>query len=775
MTVSYFTERIGLVMKKSWVYAIVSVFVFATAYLMAFAFWHRTNTELLFLILSIYALVSVSISFLSVYLWKRTKQRAKAASNRRLHRFLTHLSTPAMLWDDGMNHILINDRLRKIIGTDAESEETPDPNLLLPLLFNKEEFNEDALKEIVSSNQKEYSFMTENGVRHDMIWNTSVVETDDKGISKFISIGTDLAEIRAMESELKYYTKKLAASEGKHALSMELTEIGILLGEQGSRLIFPSKELQKMLGLSGDAVRIEELRSHIYPEDCEVFDRHILTMRHRMHEYLNEIHTMELRLYSADGQLRWYTYRFKATRMTDSGKLVVGGAILDQTTEKEKDAEIERIAYMDSVTEGPNRNRLMQVGSERYHETEHSDAQYWVIALDIDKFHLINDTCGYDSGNELLRHFFHVIMNTIGAESFAARISGDNFALIVPCTEDDNFPQQLLADIQAGFGKVIEGTFANSSLTCSAGYAKMPQDGKSFEEVLEHAEFALSVTRPERSCVNPYTHKMHDTIIHENDIEMRLTDAVRQQSFVLFYQPKISLKDGSVIGLEALVRWKQPDGSLLMPGDFIPIAEKSLLITEITRFVLHESCRQLKEWQVLGLPKLVVSINVSSTDFYQNNLHALVTQALDTHQIEPCCLEIELTETLALKDIDVSIAQMEQIRASGIQLAMDDFGTGYSSLGYIQQLPFTMLKLDRQFVSNMTDDPVVQEILSSIVRIAKAKHVETIAEGVETAEQAKQLRLCGCEYGQGYLYGKPMPADQIETFIRDNLVHKKVY
>ena len=211
MTVSYFTERIGLVMKKSWVYAIVTVFVFATAYLMVFAFWHRTNTELLFLILSIYALASVSISFLSVYLWNRTKQRAKAASNRRLHRFLTHLSTPAMLWDDGMNHILINDRLRKIIGTDAESEEAPDPNLLLPLLFNKEEFNEDALKEIVSSNQKEYSFMTENGVRHDMIWNTSVVETDDKGISKFISIGTDLAEIRAMESELKYYTKKLAA------------------------------------------------------------------------------------------------------------------------------------------------------------------------------------------------------------------------------------------------------------------------------------------------------------------------------------------------------------------------------------------------------------------------------------------------------------------------------------------------------------------------------------------------------------------------------------
>ena len=180
-------------------------------------------------------------------------------------------------------------------------------------------------------------------------------------------------------------------------------------------------------------------------------------------------------------------------------------------------------------------------------------------------------------------------------------------------------------------------------------------------------------------------------------------------------------------------------------------------------------------WQKMGLPQTVMSINMSSTDFYQDNVCTLVQQALEKYGMPPEMLEIELTESLALRDIDLTIARMNEMRSLGVQIAMDDFGTGYSSLSYIQQLPFTMLKLDRSFVLHMEDDIVVQEIVSSVVRIARAKSIRTIAEGVETPEQARQLRLSGCNYAQGYLYGKPMPAQELEQFMRRNVTERKVY
>ena len=347
--------------------------------------------------------------------------------------------------------------------------------------------------------------------------------------------------------------------------------------------------------------------------------------------------------------------------------------------------------------------------------------------------------------------------------------------MIIRDSGDPKLPERIMTKIQRTLATRATGALANRALTCSAGYAKMPQDGASFERVLEHAEFALSTGSDIIGSVYSYTKEMHDTIIRENDIEKMLIEAVMNNQLVMYYQPKISLKTGEIMGLEALVRWKKPDGTIVSPGVFIPIAERSLLITHITQFVLYDTCRQIRLWQTMGLPNLVVSINMSSTDFYQENICQQVQNALKHYQLDPKLLEIELTESLALKDQNMTISRMNEMRALGIHIAMDDFGTGYSSLSYIQKLPFTMLKLDQSFVRHMEDDPVVQEIVSSVVRIAKAKQIETIAEGVETPEQARQLRLSGCDYMQGYLASKPLPAGEIEQFIRANANNKIVY
>lgn len=762
-------------MKKSLKYLLLLIFSFGTVYLMIFAFWHRTNSELLFLILSAYALAAVILSFLFVLYSRRINQRKTESANRRLVRLVNNLSAPAMLWDDELQSVIMNEKLRTLAELENDPQEKLDAKQMIPWLFGKKQLGEEELKEIIRAKNQDYSFVGKRGTQRDMIWNTSSLLTDENGVSKFLTIGLDLAEIRTMQTKINTYSKRLAAAEGKHALSMELTEIGILIGEQGSDQIFLSAEMRKMLGYDKEIITVDELRKHVFDADLFVYDQHMKSMKDHMEDYLDEIHMMELRLCGKDSQYRWYLYRFKATRMKDSNQLVVGGALLDNTREKEKDVEIERIAYQDSVTKIHNRNKMMMMGTDLYQCIENTNLSYWVIVTDIDRFHIINDTCGYDSGNELLKSFSEAISATLNLGGFAARISGDNFALILRATGDDTLPKRIIQKIQTSLAALAVGKFANRSLTCSAGYAMMPRDGKNFEEVLEHAEFALSAESQTMGSISAYTKEMHDTILFETGMERKLVDAVKNHQLLLHYQPKINLADGKIMGLEALVRWQQPDGTLLNPANFIPIAEKSLVITQITDFVLRETCSQMAEWQEKGLPQLVVSINMSSTDFYQENLPRKVMALLEANQIPPQNLEIELTESLALNDIDLTIAQMKLLREAGIQLAMDDFGTGYSSLSYIQKLPFTMLKLDQNFVKHMENDPVVQEIVSSVVRIAKAKNISTIAEGVETEDQAKQLRLCGCDYAQGFLYGGPMTADDIERFIRKNQESHPVY
>lgn len=257
---------------------------------------------------------------------------------------------------------------------------------------------------------------------------------------------------------------------------------------------------------------------------------------------------------------------------------------------------------------------------------------------------------------------------------------------------------------------------------------------------------------------------MHDSIIGTTELEKSLALAIENNELQLFYQPKIDLATGKIMGVEALIRWIKPDGTIVCPDAFVPVAESSHLIGKISDFVLKEGCRQNKLWQKMGYPNIVMSINFASSDFYQTDLKEKVYEALAISGLSPEWLEVELTETLALSDIDFAVSQMNKLRELGVKLAMDDFGTGYSSLSYLQILPITLLKLDRSFITNIEHDNIAYEIVSAVIRIAKSKKIETIAEGIENTVQESILRMAGCDYGQGYLYGKPMPAQKLEEF-----------
>ena len=661
------------------------------------------------------------------------------------------LNTEMILWTDDFSDVYINNKLKKLIGTDQNRHKGTS---VLCKTFGIEHLNPDTVAMITGSASHEAKFVNSKGGVITIAWSTSLVKKRKKN-SLYLSTGFNLTDIKKMKLSL-------ASANDFFNSSMELAEIGVIMSTDRKNFR-ASPEMVRMLGLRSSSITLSEFRSLVHPNDRIQFDTAVSSKNS------GDVRSTDMRMKSADGTYRWYSYRYKYIQGTGNTLPLLGGAILDVTQEHEKDLLIERLAYIDEVTEIANRNKLMVVGQETYETARLLEYSYWIIVLDIDRFHIINDTCGYTKGNYILRNFAHILYKFVTPGGLAARMSGDNFALVLRDYGDDELPVRTARDIQDEFAKLAVDEFSAISLTCSAGYSKLPEDGDSFQDVLEHAEFALKSASSANNSICGYEPSMHDSIIGNTELEKALAVAIENNELQLFYQPKINLATGRIMGVEALIRWIKPDGTVVKPDQFVPIAESSHLIGRISEFVLNEGCRQNVLWQKMGYPPIVMSINFASSDFYQKDLREKVFEALVKSGLEAKWLEVELTETLALSEIDFAVDQMNKLRDLGVKLAMDDFGTGYSSLSYLQILPITLLKLDRSFITDIERDNIAYEIVSAVIRIAKSKKIETIAEGIENENQEDILRKAGCDYGQGYLYGKPMPADKLGEFFEENI------
>ena len=718
-----------------------------------------------FKLIALCYLVAVVVSTISLIVgFNIAAARNSARERKQLSKIKDSINAMVILWDDNFKNIEVNSQFTAITGYTSEDmkDQKNLHNVFPPDAFAP------SLQAIVNNRDEEFYVLAKDGSRVCTIWNTSImsVQTVKRHTSYIMmSIGVDLSENAQMKEELLKYSKDLAASENKLSMSMEISEIGLLLKEPDSYLYFVSDQLRKMLGISSEYVTVNELTNLIHPKDVVAFEALVAAMTESSPEDAEKIHSIELHMLSADASYHWYQFRYKISPNKNILYAQIGGAVIDITKDKEKDYLIEHMAYIDDVTQINNRNKFMMIGQETFECFREAKLDYWVIVLDIDNFHIINDTCGYLNGNKLLSDFAVILMNSLTNGGIGARIGGDNFAIIIRDSDNDTLPVIKIREIQQKLAELSYEKYANQTVTCSAGYCKMSDGGADFAQVLDHAEFSLSTADEIRGSITRYDNKVHDKIIKSNTMEKELTEAVDNQDFVLYYQPKINLADGSLIGMEALIRWIKPDGSVVPPSDFIPVAENSLLITKISEFVLYEACRQNVEWQKKGYEPITVSVNLTAVDFYQTNVTEAIKNALEKTGLEAQYLDVELTESLALKDIQHAIHQMEEIKSLGVKLSMDDFGTGYSSLSYIQVLPITLLKLDRSFVMYLEEDEISREIVSAVIRIAKSKKIETIAEGIETVGQAQILKSSGCDHAQGYFFGKPMPADKFEEFM----------
>lgn len=748
------------------------IFIIAAAYiaaaLTALNIALRIPEHMALILIVFSAMAVVSVLFLTLGMKYLNRERT-VRERERLSEIMHSLNAMVILWDDDFRYVEVNDELTKSIG--YTSEDLADVKNLQKVL--PPDAFAPSLQAIVNNRDEEFYVTAKGGAKVCTIWNTSIMSTvQSKSRTKclMMSIGMDISETVRMKEDLIRYSKDLAASESRYSLSMELSEIGIVLKKPDKNTFYVSEQLCGKLGIeNGDNIPAETLRELFHDDDKKVYDALAASMTSIHITNNNEIHNSEFRILETDGQYHWFNFRYKVTPNADINYANIGGAVIDVTNDKAKDTLIEKMAYIDDVTQIFNRNKFMQIGQETFEcaSVENSGISYWVIVLDIDNFHLVNDTCGYANGNKLLNEFGQIVEKSLTAGGFGARIGGDNFALLIHDTGDDELPINIIKNIQEQLKNLCDESFAAQTMTCSAGYCKMSDGGNDFAQVLDHAEFSLSMSDGTKSDIIRYDNKIHDKIIEGNVIESELAKAIENHELVLYYQPKIDLSDGTLMGMEALIRWIKPDGTVVPPSKFIPVAENSLLITKISDFVLHEACRQNKEWQDKGYPPIAVSINLTAVDFYQTDVKESIQSALDETGLDAQWLDVELTESLALKDIDHAIQQMQEIRDLGVKLSMDDFGTGYSSLSYIQVLPITLLKLDRSFIMYLEEDEISREIVSAVIRIAKSKKIETIAEGIETIGQAEILKQSGCDLAQGYFFGKPMPVDRFEEFMAE--------
>jgi diguanylate cyclase (GGDEF)-like protein len=445
---------------------------------------------------------------------------------------------------------------------------------------------------------------------------------------------------------------------------------------------------------------------------------------------------------------------------------VIRNYIFDVTQRKIAEKKLKFRAFYDSLTGLPNRDLFNEKLSRAIAQAKKEDNLLSVMFLDLDSFKKINDSLGHGTGDEVLRHFGQRLKSNVRKEDLIARWGGDEFIIMLPYLESLEevklVAQRILESLKQPFHICGQQLYLKTSI----GIAVYPQSGETPENLIKNADAALYRTKE----LGRSNYQFYSPIItSENSEQLRLENllhrALENEEFLLHYQPQINIKTGEIYGVEALLRWVHPKLGLVPPEKFISLAEQSGLIIPIGEWVLKTACQQNKLWQKAGLPPLRMGVNISAQQFQQTDLVKLLTNILAETELDSHWLEVEITETTLMQNVNLARQTLEQLCELGIHISMDDFGTGYSSLGYLKKFPFHTLKIDQSFVKDLNENPEDIAIISAVVALGHGFNLKIIAEGVETQQQLDLLRELQCEVMQGYWFSPPLPVEEVTNFI----------
>lgn len=445
-------------------------------------------------------------------------------------------------------------------------------------------------------------------------------------------------------------------------------------------------------------------------------------------------------------------------------------AAQQELSERKRMEEILRfLAYHDSLTDLPNRTLFNDRLSMALKQAHRDRRKLAVMFLDLDYFKIVNDTLGHDMGDRLLKGIASKLSNLLRRGDTIARIGGDEFTILlngITYSEDAALVAHKIIETLNEPWVVGMHEF---HITTSIGIAIYPEDGEDAEALVKNADAAMYQAKEMgRNNFQFYTPIMNARVVRRLELENHLRKALERDEFIIHYQPQVELSTGQIVGTEALIRWQHPQLGLISPSEFIPVAEDTGLIMAIGKWVVRTACSQTKAWQDAGHLPMRVNVNLSARQFQQPNLVREIADILGETGLDPQWLELEITESLAMKDVEFTGRMLFELRKMGMTVAIDDFGTGYSSLSYLKRLPIDIIKIDRSFIRDITTDPDDASIVSTIIMLARNLKMKVIAEGVETIEQLDFLRQQNCDQIQGFLFSKPLPVDEMEKLLKHN-------
>ena len=435
--------------------------------------------------------------------------------------------------------------------------------------------------------------------------------------------------------------------------------------------------------------------------------------------------------------------------------------------ERELFAEISRLAKLDALTGLPNRTLLADRLTAAIAAADRHDYGLAVMFLDLDRFKQINDSLGHAVGDRLLQSVASRLSGMVRGTDTVSRQGGDEFVVLLSEVNNHDDVIAVAEKMVAGIGAPHVVGAHELHVTASIGIARYPDDGEDAETLIKHADTAMYHAKDHgRNAYHFFTSDMNARIMERQALEGHLRGALERREFVLHYQPKIDLDTGRFVGAEALVRWRHPEGILVPPKLFVPVAEDTGLIVQIGNWVLREACRQVREWQMAGLATVPVSVNISAIEFRSRGFLAGVQRVLHETGIEPRWIEFELTESVLMESVGSSADVLRELKRMGIGLAVDDFGTGYSSLSYLMQFPIDALKVDQSFVREITGEASASPIITAVISMGKSLRHRVIAEGIETREQLEFLQAQRCGEGQGFHFSPPEPAHRFGRLLK---------
>jgi diguanylate cyclase (GGDEF)-like protein len=559
----------------------------------------------------------------------------------------------------------------------------------------------------------------------------------------------EVAEITMFPSPDSEDGLRTTLGPGEHAVVMEPVAAGA------------SRRILSMIGSDGDAVLLSSLPGAVKIADLDGADLKD-AMVAALHGETRVVGTFMLG--KAEGavatfdedELRLFeTLANQVSVALENGRLEHSLAQL-----KSLEAELVRQAYHDPLTELANRALFRDRVKERLEQLQPGDPGIAVLFIDLDDFKTVNDSLGHAAGDQLLMAVGERIEQCVRAGDLAARLGGDEFAVLLEGIDDIQLAATMAQRILAAFRKPVGVDGANLSVQASIGVATS-ETAQDVDEFLRNADVAMyTAKRNGKGWFQLFEPLMGTEVVERHQLKADLERAIERGEFTVYYQPFVDLKDGRIVSVEALVRWEHPTRGLLLPADFIPLAEETGLIVAIGREVLREACRQASLWRTVH-PDLAMSVNLSPRQIEHRALVDDVRVALEDAALEPEALILEITESIMVQDLELTVDTLTALKGVGVLLAIDDFGTGYSSLSYLRRLPVDILKIAKPFVDGLGTTPEELAFVHANVKMGQTLHLELVAEGVEREEQFLQLSDLDCDFGQGFYFAKPMPADDM--------------